>query len=103
VVVPTKPATIECDYCHKSYDFEDDMVDGIGSAECMPDGYILPTGEWICQDCGGCPECGRSLEKEPDKRGPNAQMCKYCVMEAADGRWPFNITRCALPPTNRGQ
>lgn len=70
----TKPATIHCDYCYESYEFDDDGI----TADCMPDGYILPTGEWMCDDCGSCPECGRTLEKEPHKRGPNAKLCRYC-------------------------
>jgi len=36
--------------------------------DAWPDGYILPDCKWICHDCGSCPECGRTLEKEPDKR-----------------------------------
>ena len=46
---------IKCDYCDEVYEFEDD-----GSVDCMPDGWILPTHEWICLDCGSCPECGKS-------------------------------------------
>lgn len=64
---------IKCDYCGEVYDFEDD-----GSVDCMPDGWILPTHEWICLDCGSCPECGKSLEKEPEKRGPNPKLCREC-------------------------
>jgi len=89
----TKLATYECDYCHKGYEFEDDAFDGVGSAECLPDGYFLGDGTWMCDDCGSCPNCGRSLEKEPQKRGPNAvvpRICRYCVMEEANGRWPLH-------------
>ncbi len=64
---------IKCDYCGKVYEFEDD-----GTVDCMPDGWILPTHEWICLDCGSCPECGKSLEKEPEKRGANPQLCRDC-------------------------
>lgn len=69
---------IKCDYCGEIHEFEDD-----GSVDCMPNGYILPTGEWICDDCGSCPECGKSLEKEPQKRGPNTQPCKNCLEKGA--------------------
>jgi len=89
VTAPTKPATITCDFCKESYDFDDDGY----TADCMPDGYILPTHEWICDACGSCPGCGRTLEKEPQKRGPDAvtpRICRYCVMEEANGRWPFH-------------
>ncbi len=98
-MVATKPVKIKCDFCKTTFNFDDDAVDGIGSAECLPDGYLFD-GKWMCDACGSCPECGRTLEKEPEKRGPNARPCRYCVMEIADGRWPFNITRCALPRRN---
>ena len=90
--VRTELSTYECDYCHKGYEFEDDAVDGMGSAECLPDGYFLGDGTWMCDDCGSCPECGRSLDKEPQKRGPNAitpRTCRYCVIEEAAGAWPL--------------
>ena len=71
-----KQDTIRCDFCAQSYDYEED-----GTLECLPDGYFLPEAKWICQDCGGCPECGRTLEKEQHKRGPDAQPCRYCTGE----------------------
>lgn len=92
----TTPAKITCDYCRVVYDFDDDAIDGIGSVDCLPDGYFPGDGTWMCDDCGSCPECGRSLEKEPQKRGPNAvtpRMCRYCVMEETEGQWPFHGSR----------
>ena len=74
-------STITCDYCHQSYEYEDDAVDGVGTLECLPDGYFLPSGEWMCDTCGSCPKCGRTLEKEPDKRGPDAKSCRHCETE----------------------
>ena len=47
----TTPAKITCDYCQESFDYDDDTVDGVGSADCLPDGYLLPDGDWICDDC----------------------------------------------------
>lgn len=63
---------VTCGICEESYEFEDD-----GTVDCMPDGY-LTGGLWICDRCGSCPECGKTLEKEPEKRGKTAQPCKDC-------------------------
>lgn len=57
--VKTKQATITCALCKRAYEYEDDAVNGVGSAECLPDGYLV-SGIWICDDCGSCPECGAS-------------------------------------------
>ena len=74
---------VKCAICEEVYGFMDD-----GTADCMPDGYCLPTGAWICDDCGSCPICGRTLEKEPNKRASRedgilceAKPCKYCEEE----------------------
>ncbi len=47
----TQPAAITCADCKESFDYDDDTVDGVGSADCLPDGYLLPNGEWVCADC----------------------------------------------------
>lgn len=62
---------IICDICHEVYEFEDD-----GTTECMPDGY-LTEGRWICDKCGSCLKCGKTLEKEKEKRGKNI-VCRDC-------------------------
>jgi len=36
-----------CAKCGYTEEFEDN-----GSVDCMPDGFILPNGEWVCDDCG---------------------------------------------------
>ena len=43
--------SVTCSVCGEDVDFEDDVKDGVGSAECMPDGVILPSGAWVCSDC----------------------------------------------------
>jgi hypothetical protein len=73
-----KMNVIKCDYCKQDYEYEHDD----GTVDCLPDGYILPTGEWICDECGSCPECGTTLEKEPDKRGnedKDTLPCRDCI------------------------
>ena len=40
--------TIKCCDCGEEEEFWDDGV----TVDCMPDGYILPNGEWVCADCG---------------------------------------------------
>lgn len=67
---------IECCSCFKVYTWEEPKE--YTGTEYMPDGYFIPEGKWICDRCGSCPECGRTLEKEPKKRGPKAKLCKYC-------------------------
>lgn len=59
--MPTKtvPATITCGLCRRTYEYEDDAVNGVGTVDCLPDGYFAG-GIWICDDCGSCPECGAS-------------------------------------------
>ena len=47
----TKANTIICSVCHIKFEFEDDAVNGVGSAECLPDGVITPAGDWVCDDC----------------------------------------------------
>ena len=61
-------AKIKCDICGENYEYEE--MD-------MPDGY-LTNGKWICDACGSCPNCGRSLEDEEWKRGVVAKPCRYC-------------------------
>jgi len=82
--------TIQCDTCKQVYEFEEEVVP-IGTpmpAENLPDGYLIH-GEWICDECGSCPECGREVvEKELDKAARvvdgvlvPAQKCSYCIEE----------------------
>jgi hypothetical protein len=87
--------TYRCDICQVDYEYEEwdvptTIIDGISyrSAEELPDGYFLPNGMWICDECGSCPNCGTTLEKEPDKRAHMvdsklypAQPCDSCVDE----------------------
>lgn len=74
--------TIQCGLCKKVFEWEEPEINP--SVDWMPDGYQVPDGEhmsWICDNCGSCPICGRSLEDEPEKRGPNTKPCKDCVAQ----------------------
>lgn len=64
--------TITCSLCGQVYEYEDE-----GTMDSMPDGYFHGS-DWICDSCGSCPECGKSLEKEPEKRGRNVRPCNRC-------------------------
>lgn len=77
----TKAATITCDSCKRVYDFDDDAVDGAGSADCLPDGYLV-SGLWICDECGSCSTCGMTKVDYKPK-------CDHAIPEReADGiRW----------------
>ncbi len=85
--------SITCDICGESYEYEDEDHTGRDwiDAEALPDGYFVD-GMWICDKCGSCPECGRSLEKEDGNRRAKrvngefkpAQMCTAC--EEEDGK-----------------
>ena len=67
--------TITCDICGEKYEYEESKdplsidPDGteVRSAEDLPDGYLVD-GLWICDSCGSCPNCGKTLEKEREKR-----------------------------------
>lgn len=63
---------ITCDICKEVHEFEDN-----GTVDSLPDGYLV-NGYWICDSCGSCPICGKSLEDEPDKRGIKAKACRDC-------------------------
>lgn len=39
---------VKCWDCGIEIEFDDDGI----TAECLPDGWILPNGEWVCSDCG---------------------------------------------------
>jgi len=61
--------------CRCGCRFNEDLED-------LPHGYSTKDG-WICDKCGSCPKCGRSLEKEPEKwgdRNKKAGLCKMCQM-----------------------
>ena len=71
---------IECDNCHEKFEYEADTWIGqdgytYEDVETMPDGYFR-SGLWICDNCGSCPECGKSLEKEKHKL---CSMCDDCL------------------------
>lgn len=75
-----------CAICGDTYEYEvlkSDADKGTISVDEMPDGYYIPNTqkrcfEWICDLCGSCPECGKSLEKEPEKRATKTTETKIC-------------------------
>jgi len=83
-------ASIICDVCHNSFEYEEwknadfiDESDGTISrpAEELPEGYLI-AGKWICQDCGSCSECGKSLEKEGNMlENSKDKLCRDCKEE----------------------
>ena len=67
--------SIECDMCHTKFEYESEQWlsnDGFVNEDVMdmPDGYFHET-MWICDECGSCKYCGKSLEKLPEQRGKN--------------------------------
>ena len=82
---------IKCCMCGEVFEYEEPKnPEGKPlSADWLPDGYFVPrfsdcdhkVGQcWICDGCGSCYSCGRSLEKEPEKRGKHVK-CRYCEEE----------------------
>jgi hypothetical protein len=81
-----------CDICGDTYEYVTlaaNAKSGNIPADDLPDGYFIPNHItkkwlWICDTCGSCPECGKTLEKEPDKRAnekQEAQPCEDCQEE----------------------
>jgi len=78
--------SIICDVCENSFDYEVwknaevKEEDGTISrpADELPDGFLI-FGKWICDDCGSCSECGRSLEKEGNMlENKKDKLCRDC-------------------------
>ena len=71
--------TIQCDLCNTEFEYEENSWTSgnevYEDTESMPDGYLID-GQWICDDCGSCKFCGTTLDKLPDRRGPDgSRMC----------------------------
>ena len=76
---------ITCDICGETYAYES-SGENDEAADNLPDGYFVPDYKrkvwlWICDKCGSCPDCVKSLEKEPEKRATKetpALCCDEC-------------------------
>lgn len=70
--------TIQCDVCQSEFEYElwATESDNYRPADELPDGYLI-YGQWICDECGSCSECGKSLEKTGNMQV--AQPDKICI------------------------
>lgn len=69
---------IQCGVCLEFFTYEVDKNEKIVSADLLPNGYLV-SGDWVCDSCGSCSECGTSLNKTGNQfeKGDN-KLCKDC-------------------------
>jgi hypothetical protein len=46
--IKTTKNKVKCWDCGIEIEFDDDGI----TTDCMPDGYILPNHQWVCDECG---------------------------------------------------
>lgn len=78
-----KTKSIICDVCSQSFEYEvwPEVKGDVRPADELPDGYLI-AGLWICDGCGSCSECGKSLEKEGNMQDhKEGKLCRDCKEE----------------------
>ena len=76
---------IQCSNCNKKYEYDEPKPiqdSEMKSADNLPDGYFR-NGNWICDNCGSCPECGKTLEKE---KSTLKSLCDECKLQKIQKR-----------------
>lgn len=69
---------IQCDVCKEFFSYEVDRDAKIESTDILPDGYLV-SGDWICDNCGSCSNCGKSLEKTGNQfERKDKKFCTEC-------------------------
>jgi len=79
--------SITCDVCGNEFHYQENEPQSVEEektfetfrpADELPDGYLIG-GNWICDDCGSCSECGTSLEKEGNMTDHQEnKLCRDC-------------------------